>query len=43
MAIMQILWTSYAIEFDHYNAFSPDRAIAEFLRPYVSQGASLVP
>jgi len=41
MAIMQILWSGYAIEFDHYNAFSPDRATAEFLRPYVSRGASI--
>jgi hypothetical protein len=41
MAIMQILWACYAIDFDHYNAFSPDRATAEFLRPYVRQGASI--
>lgn len=41
MAIMQILWACYAIRFDHYNAFSPDRATAEFLRPYVNQGDSI--
>ena len=41
MAFMQILWSGYAIEFDHYNAFSPDRATAEFLRPYVRQAASI--
>jgi hypothetical protein len=41
MAFMQILWSGCAIEFDHYNAFSPDRATAEFLRPYVRQAASI--
>jgi len=41
MTIMQILWACYAIEFDHYHAFSPDRATAEFLRPYVRQGARI--
>jgi len=37
----QILWSGYAIVFDHNRAYSPDRAAAEFLRPYVQQGATI--
>lgn len=41
MASMQILWSCYAIDFDHHNAYSPDLATAKFLRPFVQQGASI--
>lgn len=37
----QILWSAFAIDFDVYNAFSPDLAAAEFLRPLVRQGDSI--
>ncbi|MGA2535082.1 MAG: hypothetical protein ABSF53_03635 [Terracidiphilus sp.] len=38
MIATQILWSGYAIAYDHYHAYSPDRAAAEFLRPYVDRG-----
>ena len=41
MATVQILWSAYAIEFDHYNAYSPDLAAAEFLRPLAQEGATI--
>jgi hypothetical protein len=39
VAIPQILWSAYAIDFDHSNAYSPDLATARFLQPLVRQGA----
>jgi len=36
MITTQVLWAGYAYVFDHYRAFSPDRAAAEFLEPYVA-------
>jgi hypothetical protein len=41
MAGMQILYSGYAIQYDHYNAYSPDYATSEFLRPFVSRGAAI--
>jgi hypothetical protein len=41
MAAMQLLWSGYAIGFDHYRAYSPDLAAAQFLRPFVRQGAPI--
>jgi len=41
MAAVQIGWSAYAIEFDHYNAYSPDLATAQFLRPIVQQGGTV--
>jgi hypothetical protein len=41
IAIVQISWSGYAIRFDHYNAYSPDLATAEFLQPFVRQGATI--
>jgi hypothetical protein len=41
MAGSQILWSAFALQFDHYNAFSPDLAAAEYLRPFVQQGARI--
>jgi hypothetical protein len=41
MAGVQILWSAYAIDFDHYNAYSPDLAAAQFLKPRVEAGATI--
>jgi hypothetical protein len=41
MATLQILWSAYAIRFDHYNAYSPDAVTAEFLRPIVQHGGKI--
>jgi hypothetical protein len=41
VAAVQLLWSGYALEFDHYNACSPDLATSEFLRPFVLQGATI--
>lgn len=41
IAAVQILWSCYAVGFDHRDAFSPDLAAARFLRPYVHQGATI--
>jgi hypothetical protein len=38
MAGSQILWASYAIDFDHYNAYSPDLAAAQLLKPLLKNG-----
>jgi hypothetical protein len=37
----QILWAGYAYVFDHFRAFAPDRAAAEFLKPYVAQNTPI--
>jgi hypothetical protein len=41
MAALQILWSAYALQFDHGHAYSPDRATADFLRPIVAQGGKV--
>jgi hypothetical protein len=41
VVFVQILWSGYAIESDHYNPYSPDLATSEFLRPFVRQGATI--
>lgn len=41
MAGAQIVWSGYAVYFDHYNAYSPDAATARFLRPYVEDGSAI--
>jgi hypothetical protein len=41
IAAGQIAWSAYAIEYDHYNAYSPDLAASEFLRPFVRQGTEV--
>jgi hypothetical protein len=44
MAVMiatQILWSGYALFYDHYYAYSPDPAAAKFLSPYVREGATI--
>jgi hypothetical protein len=41
MAATQILWSAYALAYDHSHAYSPDLAAAQFLTPYVQSGASI--
>ncbi|MGB6831070.1 MAG: hypothetical protein WBE41_23695 [Terracidiphilus sp.] len=41
MIATQTLWAGYAYVFDHYRAFSPDRAAAEFLEPYVASNTPI--
>jgi hypothetical protein len=41
VAALQILWSAYAIEFDHCHAYSPDLATAGFLRPFVQRGSTI--
>ncbi|MGA3373193.1 MAG: hypothetical protein ABSC48_15675 [Terracidiphilus sp.] len=41
VACLQIFWSAYAIEFDHYHAYSPDLATAGFLRPFVQRGSTI--
>jgi len=38
---VQIVWSAYAVEFDHFNAYSPDYAAAQFLKPYVESGSTI--
>jgi hypothetical protein len=37
----QIAWSAFAVHFDLDNAFSPDLAASQFLRPLVRQGATV--
>jgi hypothetical protein len=41
MASLHILWSTYALEFDHYNAYSPNLAESVFLRPFVMRSATI--
>jgi hypothetical protein len=41
MVGVQILWSGSAIYFDHYYAYSPDLAAAQFLKPYVNGGTEI--
>jgi hypothetical protein len=41
LAVVQIAWAVNAIQFDHYNAYSPDLAAAQYLKPFVQQGATV--
>jgi hypothetical protein len=41
MVATQVLWSGYALFYDHYYAYSPDPAAAKFLSPYVSEGATI--
>ena len=38
----QILWSSYALTYDHFHAYSPGLATAQFLKPFVREGATIV-
>jgi hypothetical protein len=37
----QILWSGYAITYDHLHAYSPGLATAQFLKPFVQEGATI--
>jgi len=39
--LLQICWSFYAIRYDHNNAYSPDAAAAQFLRPFVDKGTTI--
>ena len=41
MALVQVSTCIYALNFDHYNAYSPDLAAAQFLRPIVQGGGTV--
>ena len=41
MIATQVLWSGYALFYDHYYAYSPDPAAAKFLSPYVQEGATI--
>lgn len=41
LAVVQILWSAFAISYDHSHAYSPDAATAEFLQPLVRNGATI--
>jgi hypothetical protein len=41
MASTQILWSGYAIAYDHSHSYSPDLAASGFLRPFVREGATI--
>jgi hypothetical protein len=41
MIATQILWSSYALFYDHCYPYSPDPAAAKFLSPYVREGATI--
>jgi hypothetical protein len=38
MIATQLLWSAYALVYDHIHSYSPDRAAAEFLKPFVNHG-----
>jgi hypothetical protein len=42
MLIIQISWSAYAIKFDHYSRYSPDKEAAEFLRSSSGNGSTIV-
>jgi hypothetical protein len=41
MAGTQILWSAYALTYDHSRAYSPDLAASKFLQPLVRDGATI--
>jgi len=41
MAGTQILWSAYALSYDHSRAYSPDLATSKFLQPLVRDGAKI--
>lgn len=42
MILMQTIWSGAALYYDHYFAYSPDGAAAEFLKPYVEKNVKIV-
>ena len=41
MVVTQVLWSGYALFYDHYYAYSPDPAAAKFLSLFVREDASI--
>jgi hypothetical protein len=41
MAGTQILWSAYALAYDHSHAYSPDLAASKFLQPFVREGSTI--
>ena len=41
MVCTQILWSAYAMAYDHSHAFSPDLEASQFLKPFVQNGATI--
>jgi hypothetical protein len=41
LAGIQILWSAYALAYDHSHAYSPDLAASKFLQPLVRDGAKI--
>jgi len=41
MVCVQIVWSGCALYFDHYYAYSPDAAAAQYLEPYVESGSTI--
>lgn len=37
----QIVWSAYALNYDHYHDYSPNLAAAQFLKPRVEAGATI--
>jgi len=42
VAIVQVLWSANALVYDYSHAYSGDRAVAEFLKPYVENGSTII-
>ena len=42
VAVVQILWSVNAVVYDHSHDYSGDRAAAEFLKPYVENGSTII-
>ena len=42
VAVVQILWSVNAFVYDHSHAYSGDLAAAEFLKPYVENGTTII-
>jgi hypothetical protein len=41
MAATQILWSAYALTYDHSHAYSPDLAASKFLQPFVRERSTI--
>jgi hypothetical protein len=41
LAGTQILWSAYALAYDHSHSYSPDLAASKFLRPFVREGDAI--
>lgn len=41
MTAVQLLWSGYALHYDHYHDYSGNPAAAEFLKPFVRENATI--